>query len=160
MNPSAIVVHWSASKSGDAAAIAAWHKARGFGRKDPATGQVYTIGYHAVILNGFRDGRSQYLEALDGKIEPGRPDAMPGAHCAAGGMNARALGVCLIGDPGDRRYPSPRQISALVHYLAVKCRAYGISVDRITQHSDHDRGKPLCASLDMTDIRRRVTERL
>lgn len=157
MTPRTIVIHCSASRWGRASDIDQWHKARGFARKDG--GRVYHIGYHAVVLNGYATSRMQYSRVLDGKIEPGRPDHLTGAHCAAGGMNSRALGVCLIGLPGWADY-SERQISALVHYLATKCRAYGIPVEQITQHSDHDRGKPLCASLDMQDIRDRVQEAL
>jgi len=157
MKPTAIVIHCSASKWGDSTAIDSWHKARGFARYDAATGRIYHIGYHAVILNGRRRPDLVYRQPLDGKIEPGRPDYLQGAHCAKGGMNAKALGVCLIGLPGWQPYTT-RQMSALVHYLATKCGTYGIPVERITQHSDHDRGKPLCASVDLAAIRQRVKE--
>jgi hypothetical protein len=144
-----IVVHWSASTFGDAELIRGWHKNKGWS----------DIGYHAVILNGCRT-KGNYLKILDGKIEPGRDERMVGAHCEADGMNLRALGVCLIGSPEVNNYPSLRQVKALVHWLAVKCRRYGISPDRIYQHSDFDRGKPLCASLNMRQIRQWVKAEL
>jgi N-acetylmuramoyl-L-alanine amidase len=151
VRPSAIVVHISASTWGDAKAIRQWH----------VNGNKWSdIGYHAVILNGHRSYASKYSEALDGKIEPGRPENKPGAHCAAGGMNYKSLGVCLIGVPGWGDYPSKRQIDALVHYLVVKCKQYNISPYSIYQHSDWEKGKPLCASLPMGEIRKRVIERL
>ncbi|MHB0913838.1 MAG: peptidoglycan recognition protein family protein [Armatimonadota bacterium] len=149
MRPKAIVVHLSASRWGDAATFREWHLARGWS----------DIGYHAVILNGRRGSNLRYNPKLDGKIEPGRPESEQGAHCKAGGMNAKALGVCLVGTPGWR-YPTPAQERALVHYLAVKCREYGIPVSAITQHSDHEPGKPFCASLDMKRIRKAVAEKL
>ena len=146
MKPNAIVIHCSASRWGDAAVITEWHKARGF----------YTCGYNAVILNGHRSYAAKYVQALDGKIEPGRPENVRGAHCAAGGMNSRSLGVCLIGIPDWDKYPTPRQMAALIHYLTVKCRLYGILPDTIFQHSDFDKGKPLCASLGLKPIQAAV----
>lgn len=148
MKPTAIVVHESASRYGDAALIRRWHKSQGWS----------DIGYHTVILNGRRDNPYTYKAKLDGKIEPGRAENKLGAHCAADGMNAKALGVCLIGIPGRDGYPTKAQKSALVHYLAVKCKQYGIPVSAITQHSDHEPAKPLCASLDMHEIRQLVAE--
>lgn len=150
MKPKAIVIHCSASRWGDAAAIRQWHRARGWS----------DIGYHAVILNGRRTSALRYAEKLDGKIEPGRAENLAGAHCAADGMNSKSLGVCLVGLPGWDEYPSKRQIDALVHYLAVKCRQYDIPASAITQHSDHERAKPLCASVNGQEIRRRVAQAL
>ena len=144
--PSAIVVHESASRWGNSASIRRWHVSRGWD----------DIGYHAVILNGRISEKSGYEPALDGKIEPGRPDNRMGMHCSADGMNRKALGVCLIGDPRDPSYPTNKQMRALVHYCAVKCTQHQIPVTNITQHSDHEPGKPLDASLDMAEIRRKV----
>ncbi len=158
MRPKAIVIHCSASTWGTREDIDAWHRARGFNKYDVKTNRTYGIGYHAVVLNGRRDSRMRYQESLDGHISLGRPDHLVGAHCAADRMNGKALGVCLIGNPGWGGYPTERQIDALVHYLRVKCAQYGIPVNKITQHSDHEPGKPLCASLDIADIRRRVQE--
>jgi N-acetylmuramoyl-L-alanine amidase len=144
--PKAIVIHCSASRWGDAEEIRRWHLARGFG----------DIGYHAVILNGRRDSSLRYNPRLDGKIEPGRPENRMGAHCRAGGMNRVALGVCLVGLPGFDGYPTKKQLEALIHYLSTKCCQHSISPSAITQHSDHERGKPLCASLDVEEIRHRA----
>jgi N-acetylmuramoyl-L-alanine amidase len=149
LKPRAIVVHCSASRWGDARAIDRWHRSRGWSG----------IGYHAVILNGRRHASLDYNPRIDGKIEPGRPENVEGAHCLAGGMNDCALGVCLIGTPGWDDYATGKQIDALVHYLTVKCAQYGIPVQAITQHSDHEPGKPHCASLDMKRIRQLVAQR-
>lgn len=150
MKPDCIIIHCSASRGGDAKDIDAWHKARGWSG----------IGYHAVILNGRRHVGSLYNPLLDGKIEPGRPDNKQGAHCSARGMNTHSLGVCLIGIPGTDEYPTQKQIKALVHYLSQKCHNYDIPVNKIFQHSDFDRKKPLCASLDIAAIRKAVERRL
>ncbi len=148
--PCAIVVHESASTFGDVDLIRKWHLQRGWD----------DIGYHAVILNGKLTAHSAYNPRLDGKIEPGHSELSPGHHCHADNMNAYALGVCLVGEPGKRGYPTRHQIDALVHYCAVECRRYAIPVPMITQHSDHEPLKPLCASLDMNDVRRRIEREL
>jgi len=167
LQPLGIVCHVSASTWGDADAIDSWHKQRGWSG----------IGYHDVVLNGRRGSGSRYDQVLDGKIEPGRDRAVKGAHCLADGMNQVTLGVCCIGNPGwrvegapmmpfgplgrvcRREYMTRRQFAALVHLLSTRCAQYGLDPrgafnfegkthDVISQHSDHDRGKPLCASLN------------
>lgn len=186
LNIQGIVVHCSASKWGDAEAINQWHTSKGWDG----------IGYHGVILNGFRSyadlTKDRYSRELDGKIEPGRGENKMGAHCLAEGMNQCTLGVCLIGVPGFRNtdypetfsdiciktckeakliYATERQLNALVHYLTVKCETYKLDPTGrfihngkkqyvISQHSDHDKGKPLCASLYMDTIRRLVAKNM
>jgi hypothetical protein len=102
-------------------------------------------------------------------------------------MNTRTLGVCCIGNPGwkvqaakaapkeitVRPYLTQRQLDALVHWLAVNCKQYDINplgtmkrpsdkktIPTITQHSDHDSGKPFCASLRLEEIRKMVAKKL
>ncbi|WJY17652.1 N-acetylmuramoyl-L-alanine amidase [Pseudoblastomonas flavescens] len=70
-----LAVHCSATPAGrdiGAADIRQWHRAKGW--KD--------IGYHYVIR-------------LDGTIEKGRPDDMPGAHEPK--INRSSIAVCLVG---------------------------------------------------------------
>lgn len=179
MTPKAIVVHVSASIWGDAKEITRWHKARGFD----------TIGYHRVILNGFTSYNSKYNPGLDGHISMGRSDSLAGAHCREGGMNQVSLGVCLVGNPGwtpegpeymkagplwrtaKRPYVTKRQYASLVSSLATLCERHGIDpkgtfehqgrrVHTISQHSDHDPKKPLCASLDVGILRKAVAEEM
>lgn len=92
-----IIVHCSATPEGRANTvddIRAWH-VKNFGWAD--------IGYHYVIH-------------LDGSIHAGRPEGVPGAHCA--GHNHDSIGVCYIGGlardgvtPKDTR--TPEQCAAL-----------------------------------------------
>ncbi len=168
MKPRYIVVHCSASSWGDWKAIDSWHKARGWCKELAATLKSVWIkrygfwpvkihiGYHAVILNGRRTA-NKYNKAIDGKIEPGRPENMTGAHCPK--RNNDSLGVCLIGSPGFSEY-TDNQYDSLVHWCATKCQQYGIPVSKITQHSDWDSGKPLCASLHLEQLRGDVAEKL
>lgn len=140
--PTAIVTHCSASRFGDAAEIERWHMPK-FGR----------MGYHFVVLNGRPHTPAVYLPRFDGKVEEGCPRDRMGAHCKAGGMNHRAWGVCLVGMPGWPEYVTKAQQEGLLHVWAVLCKARRVlpvhDLRRgISQHSDHEPGKPLCASLD------------
>lgn len=138
-----LLVHCSASAFGTVEDVRAWHKARGW----------EDVGYHAVIPNGYAEKDGPYLRALDGTIQPGRPEAFQGAHCAAQSMNTRSLAVCLIGNPGETEYTG-RQYYALLHWLKTNLKQYHLSPEDVFQHSDFEPKKPLCASLDMEAIRR------
>jgi hypothetical protein len=84
-----IVIHCSDSAFGDVATIRRWHTdlpPRGNGWKD--------IGYHFVILNGFRKVR-ELDPAADGLIEPGRPVEQIGSHVK--NHNKDSIGICLVG---------------------------------------------------------------
>jgi hypothetical protein len=141
MKPIAICCHVSASSFGDRALIDQWHKQRGFAG----------IGYHRLVLNGFRSKYDAYASKLDGYVNLGRPDKEQGAHCLAGGMNAISLGVCVIGNPGwvpdwregdepwpeflkagpkdrylKRVYMTVKQHEAHVQTLATLCDRHGI----------------------------------
>lgn len=165
-----LVVHLSASRFGDADLIKSWHVSQGWS----------TIGYHGVILNGVRHSTDPYVKSLDGMIQPGRDERIIGAHCKAGGMNSVALGCCCIGTPGflpKGAEPAPEEVTkypyltmaqfhALRHWIDANCKQYGLYplgtfkhpftgkiIPVVTQHSDHDKGKPLCASLNMDVLR-------
>ena len=138
--PRRIVVHCSATREGahyDARDIDRWHRARGF------TG----IGYHAVVL-------------LDGTVQPGRPEAKPGAHVA--GHNHDSLGICYIGGvaangvtPRDTR-TEPQRL-ALEAYIRSWMRRYGIPADRVLGHRELDRGKA-CPSFEVSALRRALSD--
>lgn len=98
-----IVVHHSASESGNAESIRNYHK-RVKGWSD--------IGYHFVILQ-------------DGKVEAGRPEGAIGAHAKTGRAFSRnnfSVGVCLIGNDNF----TSKQKEALVKLLSQLCKKYGI----------------------------------
>lgn len=132
MIPTGIVIHCSASPYGDAAEIGRWHtdpKPQGNGWRD--------IGYHAVVLNGFREYRSRYVLADDGRIEWGRRTDERGAHAIR--HNHNTLGACMIG-LGDGRY-TPRQIDALRSLVGVWRAEFGVSRVRVIGHNDVSRKK-------------------
>lgn len=95
-----IVVHHSASTFGDAGEIDNWHR----NRPEP----FLMVGYHFIVLNGYRRKTSRWDATADGLVELGRPVNTIGAHAAD--ANLDSIGICVIG-----RGPwfSINQISAL-----------------------------------------------
>ncbi len=101
-----IFVHCSATRVGqdiDAATIRRWHLAKGW--RD--------IGYHFVIR-------------LDGSIERGRPENVPGSHVA--GFNTGSIALVYIGgldaqgQPADTR--TPAQLEAMERLVRELSQAY------------------------------------
>lgn len=147
MRPTRIILHCSASAFGDASLIRTWHvDERGWA----------DIGYHFVILNGFRRAggllRGDYDFGADGLVEPGRPldsdndieGPEVGAH--AYGHNRDTVGVCLIGE----RHFSGAQLLALDALVVRLRRRYGALA--LAGHCELDAGKT-CPNLDMDWLR-------
>ena len=97
-----IIVHHTGAEEKDTEQIRRYHKSLGW--RD--------IGYHYVIE---RDG-TQVI---------GRPDKLPGAHCAADGMNTKGIGVALIGN-FEIREPYPAQVASLQRLLVDLMVKYSI----------------------------------
>lgn len=114
--PTTIVLHHSATDSGDVEAFRREHLARGWS----------DVGYHYVIDNGptWHDGQLQY----------GRPIDQPGAH--AHGHNSYTIGVCLVGDFSDDddtdAHPTRAQLDTLVSLLTALCVTFGITPSSAT----------------------------
>ena len=100
-----IVIHCTATREGQeipAATIRRWHLRQGWS----------DIGYHFVI-------------GIDGEIERGRPEDLPGSHVK--GFNAGSIGVVYVGGLDaqgrgkDTRTPAQRlALAQLVHRLLAK----------------------------------------
>ncbi len=104
-----IVIHHSASDSGNAASIGKYHKNE--------RGWVNGLGYHFLIGNG--NG------SRDGQIEVGNrwDDQIDGAHAGNGEYNKHGVGICLVGN-FENDYPTSSQISSLtylINYLQKRC---------------------------------------
>ena len=117
-----VILHHSAGETGDAASIDKYHR-RG-------RGWQHGLGYDFVIGNGSRSG--------DGEIQAGRrwKRQLDGAHCKAGGMNRKAIGVCFVGDFHSHADPSEAQLQsgvALVRYLA---RKFAVPPDKVLGHGE------------------------
>ncbi len=103
-----IIIHHSATDIGNALAFNRSHNLRGFTRG---------LGYHFVIDNGTKG-------KFDGQIEvsPRWLKKQDGAHCRAGEMNYKAIGICLVGNFNQGRV-TEKQMESLV-YLVNKLRKY------------------------------------
>ncbi len=84
-----IIIHCSDSLWGDAKAIEAWHRDKGWSH----------IGYHYVIDSAYPTYENLMLKkpdiTRDGKLEIGIPLEVKGIH--AHGYNATSIGICMIG---------------------------------------------------------------
>jgi hypothetical protein len=168
--PKGVVLHFTASTFGDRKQIDAWHRANGWSG----------IGYHKVVLNGVINSGDAYNAAVDGKVEAGRAENIQGAHCLANSMNSCTLGISSVGMTNSvppKAPPAPaskttspyltlKQHQSLVSAVAQWCVAYNLNPagtfvhpvtgkthQVISQHSEHDSGKPSCASLQIANIR-------
>lgn len=118
---SGIVIHNSATASGNMATIDSAHKNNGWDG----------VGYDFVIGNGSGSG--------NGQIEPTFrwTGQKTGAHCKANGnwANERTIGICLIGNFNNTR-PTSAQIAALNKLVRFLSKRYGIPASKIYGHKD------------------------
>lgn len=133
---SRIIVHCSASPWGDADEIDRWHRERGWMR----------IGYHHVVLNGYRDSKDKYRVDDDGLVEDGRSEEDMGAHVR--GHNADSLGVCLIG----LRLFSWRQLEAARTLIMDMMLRHEITIPHVLGHYELDPMKT-CPTIEMDSFR-------
>lgn len=115
-----IVIHHSASASGNARRFDSYH--RNVKHWDE-------LGYHFVIGNGTNSG--------DGEIEVGPRwiKQKHGAHCKTPGnyYNRHGIGICLVGDY-RRAPPSDAQMASLTRLVLFLMRQCGIAAENIVTH--------------------------
>lgn len=147
-----IYVHYSKSSYGDVNLIHNWHKQRGW----------LGIGYHFVILNGYRTYRDivedSYWASDDGMLELGRDIEVAGAHVS--GANAYSIGICVIaGNNPIEADITPEQTESLVALLALLCLKYRLDPETaILGHYDAPNPNPECPNFELSPIRERVEE--
>lgn len=85
-----------------------------------------------IALNkGYSDISYHDLVLFD-KVVLGRDKKYQGAHCY--GLNHCSLGVAVVGD-FSKIPPVDKQINLLIQLLAIRCRQYALSADKIITHS-------------------------
>jgi len=116
-----VLVHHTATEIGNASLINKSHHSRGF---------WHGLGYHFLIDNGT-------LGKGDGQIEasPRWIKQQDGAHCKAGGMNSKAIGVCLVGNFSEE-LPTPRQLRSLIYLTKTLNQGYSIPSSRVVPHRE------------------------
>lgn len=140
-----LIIHCSATPPDmdiGAADIRTWH-VRDNGWAD--------IGYHWVIRR-------------DGTLEPGRAEALKGAHCAAKQGNVASIGVCMVGGVRrDGKRLVPEDNFTKEQWLALRALVRDIEsrhpIKTILGHRDLDPGKA-CPSFSVRDwlVRERIRE--
>lgn len=117
-----IVIHHSATPSGDAKSFGREHQ-----RKWPNG-----LGYDFVIGNGTGSG--------DGEIEVGprwlrQNEGIDGAHAGNKLYNKEGIGICLVGD-FEHGTPSARQMAALRTLCQALMARYGIPAKHVVRHCE------------------------
>ncbi|MBM3243453.1 MAG: LysM peptidoglycan-binding domain-containing protein [Candidatus Omnitrophica bacterium] len=123
-----IIIHHSATDGGSSLSFDSTHETKGWGG----------VGYHFIINNGSKG-------KVDGQIEvsPRWLKQQEGAHCKAGGMNYKAIGICLVGNFSNET-PTRRQMDSLVYLTNELRRYYKIPVDRVKGHGQVSGAKTEC----------------
>ncbi|NIQ00974.1 MAG: N-acetylmuramoyl-L-alanine amidase [Nitrospinaceae bacterium] len=136
-----VVVHCSVSDFGDAKTIDAWHRENGWD----------AIGYHFVILNGYRVAARPYVLEHDGLVENGRDVKFQGAH--AEGNNADSIGICLI---GNHLFSGRQLLDSLPRLLIQLIGRYNLKAqDIIFGHYELDPNKT-CPNIPMAMVKKTV----
>jgi len=116
-----IIIHHSATDEGNAFSFYNMHLRRGFWNG---------LGYNFVIDNGT-------FGKLDGQIEisPRWIKQLNGAHCKASGMNAKGIGICLVGN-FSKEDVSDNQMESLTYLVNVLRKYYDIPKRNIIGHGN------------------------
>jgi hypothetical protein len=116
-----IVIHHSATRTGNAAEFGLMHRNRGWDE----------LGYHFVIGNGTGSG--------DGEVEVGPRwrKQKHGAHAKTpdNWYNEHGIGICLVGN-FDLTRPSDRQMAALARLVSFLQGYFGLDPRRVYGHGD------------------------
>jgi hypothetical protein len=119
----AIVIHHSGTKNGNAAIFDKWHR----------EGNHWEgVGYDFVIGNGTNSGNGQVEVTYRWRNQ------VTGAHCggtAGNWANKDAVGICLVGN-FNRTLPTSRQMQSLAKLVRFLQNRYRIPKSRIYGHKD------------------------
>jgi len=133
-----IIVHHSATQSGNAAEFNSLHQ-----KRTDRNGEAWLgLGYHFVITNG-RGG-------ADGEVEVGFrwQKQMTGAHCRPRSCthnywNEHTIGICLVGN-FERERPSRAQYKSLAKLIRFLQQRYPIPANAIQGHGDVPGAQTAC----------------
>ena len=90
---------------------------------------VERIRYTHVHVNGWNDIGYHDLIDRNGKVYPGRPEDIPGAH--AQGANFDSIGINVMFGLDDKAL-TPEALTALVNLLKDRCQKYHVEPSRKT----------------------------
>ncbi|MFH1411909.1 MAG: N-acetylmuramoyl-L-alanine amidase [Candidatus Omnitrophota bacterium] len=123
-----IIIHHSATDKGNSMQFDRVHLQKGW----------KGVGYHFIIDNGT-------LGKDDGQIEtsPRWIKQTDGAHCKAGKMNEKGIGICLVGNFSEERV-SEKQMGSLAYLVKELKRFYKIPAKNIMGHGQVSGAKTEC----------------
>jgi hypothetical protein len=140
-----IVIHHSATPSGNAAVFDKMHKDKGWDE----------LGYHFVVGNG--------TQSADGQIEVGPrwPKQKWGAHAKTPNneFNERGIGICLVGN-FDVERPTPAQVRSLTRLVTYLMKTYNISPRDVIGHGETKPTDCPGRYMNVAAIRRAVAQAL
>ncbi|MCA9080061.1 MAG: N-acetylmuramoyl-L-alanine amidase [Planctomycetaceae bacterium] len=120
-----VVLHHTATQSGDVASIDRIHKQRRDANGEPWKG----IGYHFLIGNG--DGMPDGAVAATFRWV----EQADGAHAGSRDYNQYGIGICLVGNFEDHP-PTPAQLAATSRLIALLRREFALTDQQILRHQD------------------------
>ncbi|MFH0762426.1 MAG: N-acetylmuramoyl-L-alanine amidase [Candidatus Omnitrophota bacterium] len=123
-----IVIHHSATEEGNAFFFHKSHRVKGWN----------SLGYHFVIDNGTIGKKDGNIEASPRWIKQ-----QNGAHCKAGQMNYKGIGICLVGN-FDKEQVSEAQLNYLVYLVGILRQYYNVPLKNIIGHSQAPGAKTNC----------------
>lgn len=111
--------------------------------------------YHLSL--GWRDVGYNYILERNGMVAKGRSLDIPGAHCRAGDMNRRGIGVSLIGNL-DNHPPTRPQVDVLPVLLRELMVLHDIPGQRVLGHREVPGAATACPGryIDMHALRRKL----
>jgi LysM repeat protein len=132
-----IIIHHSATRTGNAAIFDSHHR---------RLGMTYGLAYHFVIGNGTGSG--------DGEIEVGGrwKRQLHGGHVRSRQMNEIAIGICLVGD-FNKTYPTRRQMENLVPLVQYLMNRYNVPKKKVVGHRDVQSTDCPGKNLSLTSLR-------
>ncbi len=135
-----IIVHHSATSTGNAAIFDSYHR---------RLRMTYGLAYHFVIGNGTGSG--------DGEIEVGGrwKRQLHGGHVRSRAMNEKAIGVCLVGD-FNKSHPTRKQMENLVLLVRHLMKKYNVPERRVVGHRDVQKTDCPGKNFSLTRLRRRL----
>lgn len=116
-----IIIHHSGTEDGSALEFHRWHLNKGWDKG---------VGYHFVIDSAESSKQDGQLESTPRWIKQ-----EDGAHCKAGDMNTKGIGICLVGN-FDNETISEKQMESLVFLVNKLRRHYKIPLNRIMGHGE------------------------
>lgn len=116
-----IIIHHSATRTGNAEEFDAAHRARGM---------INGLAYHFVIDNGTAD-------RPDGYIEVGErwTTQLHGGHCRQAHINEHGIGICLVGNFSQDQ-PTGKQLDALALLIRGLQHQFKIPDDHVLGHGE------------------------